>query len=195
MTLKVEQVKLEKLKPYRKNPRKGNVELIAKSLDEYGQYKPITVRRETGEILAGNHTYMAAKSLGWAEISVAYIDVDDETAARIVLIDNRSNDLATYDNQILLELLESLPDLGATGYDDLALESLNKTFGAVPDLDDLLKEIGEPTEEDTMTRVSFMVPPEVAARWEMAVKMAGSGSFLENTCTAIQAAYEAIVNE
>jgi len=111
-------VALNELQPYPNNPRKGNVKLIAESLNEYGQYKPITVNKATGQILVGNHTYAAAKELGWKEIAVTYIEVDEETAAKIVLIDNRATDLSEYDNNALLELLERLNNLEHTGYGD-----------------------------------------------------------------------------
>ena len=70
--MNIEQVPVINLKPYPNNPRKGNVDLIAESLEAYGQYKPITVNKRTGEILAGNHTYEAAKKLGWVEISIKF---------------------------------------------------------------------------------------------------------------------------
>jgi ParB-like chromosome segregation protein Spo0J len=111
-------VALNELQPYPNNPRKGNVKLIAESLSEYGPYKPITVNKTTGQILVGNHTYAAAKELGWKEIAVTYIEVDEETAAKIVLIDNRATDLSEYDNNALLELLERLNNLEHTGYGD-----------------------------------------------------------------------------
>lgn len=105
--------------PFGKNPRRGDVEKIAKSLTENGQYKAIICRRGTMEVLAGNHTLKAAKRLGWAEIAVDVIDVDDDDhAAQIVLVDNASNDWATYDKNTLSELLQSLPDpTYGTGYD------------------------------------------------------------------------------
>ena len=124
----VQQTPLGSLKPYSKNPRKGNVELIADSLKTFGQYKPITVNKRTNEILAGNHTYQAAKALGWKDISVAYIDVDEDTAARIVAIDNRASDLGTYDDEKLLELLSELEDLAHTGYDENYLDDLLATL-------------------------------------------------------------------
>jgi hypothetical protein len=111
-------VAVNTLKPYPKNPRKGDVKLIAESLTEYGQYKPIVVNSVNNEILVGNHTYAAAKSLGWKEIDVTYIEADPETAAKIVLIDNRTSDLSGYDNNALLELLERLDNLEHTGYGD-----------------------------------------------------------------------------
>ena len=52
----------------------------------------------------------AAKALGWPEIAVTWVDVDEEQAARIVLVDNRTNDLAGYDEAALADLLvDELP--------------------------------------------------------------------------------------
>ena len=117
-------VPLGTLKPYDKNPRKGNVIAIAESLKENKQYRPIVVQKNSNKILSGNHTYKAAQHLGWERIAVGMVDVDDSEAAKIVLADNRTNDLATYDSSILAEVLESLdtPTVG-TGYsqDDLDL--------------------------------------------------------------------------
>lgn len=109
------------LQHYGKNPRKGDVAAIAHSLEVNGQYKPIVVRTGTMEVLAGNHTLKAARELGWDQIAATFVDVDDDRAARIVLVDNRTNDLATYDDAELQALLASLPDVDGTGFsqDDL----------------------------------------------------------------------------
>lgn len=116
--MKSESVSVNTIKTYPNNPRRGNISLIKESLKEYGQYKPITVNLATNQILVGNHTYQAAVELGWQEIEVTYVNVDEKTAAKIVLIDNRATDLGKYDNNALLELLESLNDLEHTGYSD-----------------------------------------------------------------------------
>ena len=112
------------LKPWPKNPRRGNLDMIAESLKMHGQFKPLVVRKATLEVLAGNHTLAAARTLGWPEIAVTLVDVDEDTAARIVLIDNRSNDVAGYNEAELVELLKSIPDLDGTGYDPLDVEAL-----------------------------------------------------------------------
>jgi ParB-like chromosome segregation protein Spo0J len=121
-------VRLDDLRPYPGNPRIGNVELIAESLRSNGQYRPIVVRTETSEILAGNHTWQAAKRLGWESIEATFVDVDDATARRIVLVDNRSNDIASYDAAILTDLLATVAEEGesllGTGYCDDDLERL-----------------------------------------------------------------------
>lgn len=109
---------------YGKNPRRGNVEAIVNSLQRNGQYKPIVVRAGTNEVLAGNHTLKAARELGWDEIAATFVDVDDDQAARIVLVDNRTNDIAGYDTAELADLLGSLPDLDGTGFSAADLEEL-----------------------------------------------------------------------
>lgn len=107
------------------NPRRGDVPGIAESLNVNGQYAPIVVDLRNGNILAGNHTWKAAKSLGWDEIAVVHVEVDDQQAKRILLADNRTSDLATYDRGNLLGLIEQLsPDLEGSGWDKRSLERL-----------------------------------------------------------------------
>ena len=61
--MKAVKVSIDELKPYPSNPRRGNIKLIAESLSEYGQYKPIIVNKLNNEILVGNHTHAAARNL------------------------------------------------------------------------------------------------------------------------------------
>jgi DNA modification methylase len=123
-TLEQLRVPVSSLKPYGRNPRKGDVKAIAESLQRHGQYRPIVVNARTQEVLAGNHTLRAARELGWEEIAATFVDVDDDTAARIVLVDNRSNDVAGYDDALLAQLLGDLPDLDGTGYQPEDLDAL-----------------------------------------------------------------------
>ena len=127
--LKVETFRLEDLHTYHANPRRGDVDAIAESLRKRGQYRPIVVNIGTHashdfEILAGNHTYMAAKKLGWETIQATTVDVDDEQAAQIVLADNRLADLGGYDDQALADLLSSIDDLEGTGWEQDDVDGL-----------------------------------------------------------------------
>lgn len=120
---------LADLAPYYRNPRSGDLDAIAESLSTHGQYKPIVVNRGThtgrpNEILAGNHTAKAARRLDWDEIAVTWLDVDEATAAKIVIVDNRTSDLAGYDTALLADILTDLPDLEGTGYDQEQLDDL-----------------------------------------------------------------------
>jgi DNA modification methylase len=136
-------VPIESLRSYGRNPRRGDLGAIRRSLEANGQYRPLVVNKRTGEVLAGNHTWQAALDLGWTEIAVTYVDVDDEQAARIVLVDNRTNDLAGYDDGELAALLESLDDLDGTGF-------------AQDDLDTLLALLDEATPK---TEPEMVEPP------------------------------------
>lgn len=126
-------VDVDQLVPYRTNPRRGDVGRIAESLEANGQYRPIVVRRSTNEVLAGNHTLLAVRELGWPKVAATFVDVDDDQAARIVLVDNRTNDLAGYDDDLLLELLQSIPDLGGTGFTSEELDELLNAAGRAPE--------------------------------------------------------------
>jgi hypothetical protein len=126
--MEIKEVALITLKPYPNNPRKGDINLIAKSLETYGQYKPITINKRTNEILAGNHTAQAARKLGWTTIKAVYIDADENTAAKIVLMDNKTSDAGGYDDSALLGLLDGLSDLVATGYTDKDLKELQTLY-------------------------------------------------------------------
>ncbi len=128
-------VPITSLRPHPRNPRRGNLEAVKESLLHHGQYRPIVANQRTGEVLAGNHVLRAAGELGWEEIAATFVDLSDEEATRLVLVDNRTSDLAGYDDDLLVELLEGLPDLSGTGFDQGAL-------------DDLLEEVAPPPLEE-----------------------------------------------
>lgn len=129
---------LASLKPHPKNVRVGDVQLIKESLQHHGQYRPIVVQESTNHILAGNHTFKAAKELGWDTIEATFIDVDNDQALRILLMDNRANDKATYDTDELVGLLDQLLDT------DLELTGTGFSMG---DLDDLLADLNTPDKD------------------------------------------------
>ena len=67
----------------------------------------------------------------WQQVEVWMVDVDAERAARIVLADNRTADLGSYDNEELLGLLETVDhDLDGTGYDETYLNTLQETVSS-----------------------------------------------------------------
>lgn len=134
------------LRPYEGNPRVGSVDEIKASLEANGQYRPVVANHGThtgrpGEILAGNHTFKAAADLGWTHIAATFVDVTDQEARRIVLVDNRTNDLAGYDDMALVEVIrdviaESGPvGLEGTGYHPDDLDALAQIAYAGADAD------------------------------------------------------------
>ena len=122
----VDSVAISSLEAYPTNPRRGDIDAIAQSLKAHGQYRPVVVQYGTNYILAGNHTYKAAKKLGWKKIKITYIEVDETTARKIVLADNRLTDLAGYNEPLLKSLLQALPELEGTGFSASEVETLDR---------------------------------------------------------------------
>lgn len=122
--MKIELVKIDDLDLDPKNARKHdakNLKAIADSLEQFGQRKPIVVWGRT--VVAGNGTMAAARTLGWTEISIARVP-DDWSADQVkayALADNRSAELATWDEQVLasqlLELTEAEFDIELLGFE------------------------------------------------------------------------------
>lgn len=138
--LSIQMVQTSELNGYEGNARRGDVDAIAESLEVNGQYRPIIVNRGTltgkpNEVLAGNHTLKAARQLEWPSVAVTFVDVDENAARRIVLADNKTNDLASYDNAELLSLLKGMDnDLAGTGFVETdvldLMETLDTGYGA-----------------------------------------------------------------
>jgi hypothetical protein len=104
------------------NSNEGDVGAITLSLDRLGLYRAIVISEETGNICAGNHTYLAAKSLGWTEILAHLIpNLSYEEEIAILLADNQIASLATHDQYQLLDNMKFLAGtpqgLHGTGFD------------------------------------------------------------------------------
>lgn len=123
----MERIAIRQLKHHPDNPRIGNVEAIVESLEAHGQYRPIVANRQTSHIVAGNHTVKAARKLGWKHVNVTWVDVDVSTELAMLVADNRLADLATYDEPLLIDLLQSMPDLSGTGWTQDAVDELLRT--------------------------------------------------------------------
>jgi site-specific DNA-methyltransferase (adenine-specific) len=115
---------IDKLSFLEGNPRKGDIEAVAKSYKQFGQRKPIVATKDY-VVIAGNHQLAAARQLGWDKIAVVITDDDELTAKAFALADNRTAELGSYDDDLLADLLSevsSVPELmDSTGFseDDL----------------------------------------------------------------------------
>ena len=102
--LEIETWKIEKLRFDPNNARKHdarNIDAIAKSLNRFGQRKPIVVVGD-GTIVAGNGTVEAAKQLGWTEIVAARIPWQwtPEEIKAYALADIRTAELAEWRSRV-----------------------------------------------------------------------------------------------
>lgn len=100
-------VPIDSLTPDPMNARlhpERNLESIKQSLTQYGQVKPIVVRKATRVVVAGNGTLECAKALGWTEIAAHFVDMNEAEAAGYGIADNKTAELAQWDFRILKAL-------------------------------------------------------------------------------------------
>ena len=110
--MNIKKVAIDSLSPDPANARKHgerNLEAIRDSLRAFGQQKPIVVDNR-GVVVAGNGTLEAAKRLGWEEIDAVETDLDPARATAFGIADNRTAELAEWDDEVLKSLVDSLDD-------------------------------------------------------------------------------------
>lgn len=117
------------------NARRGNVGAVKNSYAEFGQVKPLVVRKNKGKgnrstVICGNHQLKAARELQWTHIAVVTVAMTDERATALALADNRTADLGDYDNELLLAMYDAVGENEAlrlaTGYDDQYIKDLRQ---------------------------------------------------------------------
>lgn len=103
-----------------------NMQSIKASLTQYGQVKPIVVRKSTNVVVAGNGTLAAAKSLGWNDIATVFVDFTDAEAAGYGVADNRTAELAKWDYEVLkrLDAMMKESEHAVIGWSDKELETI-----------------------------------------------------------------------
>ena len=135
-----ERLKLADVIPAQVNPRRGHVASIQESLREHGQFAPLLLQKSSRQIIKGNHTYKAMMLEGFLEADFTVIDVDDDEAERILLVDNRTSDKGTYDQTELAALLDRIATSSkgfvGTGWDPDEYDDLLAALDAMPVMDD-----------------------------------------------------------
>lgn len=191
--LDIQTVPVDRLTPHPDNPRRGDVDAIRASIRANGFYGTLVAQASTGHILVGNHRYAAAVAEGFAALPVHYVDVDDTTALRILAADNRSADLAGYDERalaVLLEELSSTDDLIGSLYSADDVAELLATSGLAGEresafLDDLSEGGADP---GRTTAGGEITPPTPIPRQLIIAATPEERTEIVDTLRAIQAA-------
>lgn len=108
--MRLQTIKLADLRPYKNNPRKndGAVDAVAESIRQCGYVAPIIVD-ENMEILAGHTRYKALKKLKYQEADVLVkSSLTEEQKRKYRLLDNKTNELAEWDFDLLAEEMQGL---------------------------------------------------------------------------------------
>lgn len=125
-----------------------NLGSIKASLKRFGQQKPIVVDAG-GVVVAGNGTLAAAQSLGWDSIDVVRTKLKGAEATAYAIADNRTAELAEWDESALAETLAALQndetiDEIVTGFDS---KEIDKIIASTTGLDVMEDEVPEPPPE------------------------------------------------
>jgi hypothetical protein len=124
--MKIETVAISVLQKDPENARKHskkNIDAIAGSLKKFGQRRPLVVWQQF--VIAGNGTLDAAQQIGWTEIEITRVPEDwtHEEARAYAIADNRTSELAEWDDYLLSNQLIELDsvgfDIGEIGFDSL----------------------------------------------------------------------------
>jgi DNA modification methylase len=145
--MQIQNLPIEKLRPYTNNARthsKRQIRQIADSIQRFGFCNPVLID-EHAQIMAGHGRVTAAKLLGMEQVPTMQLaHLSDVEKRAYVLADNRLAEQAGWDREILAIELQALVDLDfeveltgfATAEIDLILEESNEAAEALPSRED-----------------------------------------------------------
>jgi len=138
----------------RRHPER-NTQAIVGSLDRFGQRFPIVVQKQGMVVRAGNGRIEAMKSMGWDHVAAVIVDESSVDATAFAIADNRTAELAEWDDETLASLLQSMdePDRESAGFNEAELGEL---------LERLTPTISEPDNLGTVGDVEYRVVVSVS---------------------------------
>lgn len=154
----------------RHSPR--NVDAVRTSLQRFGWLVPLVAQRVGGALILrkGHATLEAARGLNATDAPVVVMPSRRKGEGEaFALVDNRAAELATWDDDVLREVLEDLDaeDLGVTGWEP---EELDAILGRAPVLDlDALPPDPEPEADEAPPadkRVTVVLGPMAPEDWD-----------------------------
>jgi len=157
--MRTKKISVDKLLSDPANVRKHderNIDAIKASLQKFGQQKPIVVDKN-GIVVAGNGTLEACKQLGWKDISVVETELVGADATAFAIADNRTSELAIWDDDALAQTLASLQD-------DDSIDELVSGFTA-KEIDDLIGKTADDIEEDEVPELPEEAITQVGDLW------------------------------
>lgn len=142
--MKLETMGLYDLLPDPNNARthdEKNLQAIKDSLQNFGQRKPIVITQDN-VVVAGNGTLEAAKALEWETIQCVRVPADwnENQIKAFAIADNRTAELANWDQSVLEKQLEELEKSGfevaELGFEvpELPIQDIEVEEDSVPDV-------------------------------------------------------------
>lgn len=124
------------------NPRKndGAVDSVAKSIEKYGFRNPLIID-ENNIVWCGNTRLKASRKLKLDEVPCIVVkDLNEQQMTELALLDNKTNEIAEWDLDMLKDILEEvdLSDFGDIDWDilnNLEFEQNNEEDDEVKDIE------------------------------------------------------------
>lgn len=116
--MKVQDVSIDKIKPYENNPRdnEAGVDAVANSIKEFKWQQPIVVD-ENNVIIVGHTRYLAAKKLGLKKVPVKVATgLTSEQVKAYRLADNKTGELTSWDDELLSGELNDILDIDMSDF-------------------------------------------------------------------------------
>ena len=120
--MKIEEVDINTIKPYKNNPREIPIEAVEKvkqSIKEFGNNQPIVVDKDN-VIVVGHTRWRALKNLGKTKAFIVKKDFNKSEAIAYRIMDNRSGENSKWDKSLLKQEIDTLKDtdfnLDMTGF-------------------------------------------------------------------------------
>lgn len=136
MAEQIIEMSIADIKPYENNPRKNDkaVDAVAASIKKFGWKNPIIVDADN-VIIAGHTRYNAAKKLKLETVPcIRATDLTEEQAKAYRLADNKTGELATWDDGLLKVELSGILniDLSEFGFDEKMIsDAFDDSLGIV----------------------------------------------------------------
>lgn len=154
-TLRSLAVEIDSLTPDPANERihdRKNIEVIKESLRRFGQHQVVTVWKEKGIIIIGNGRWLAMRELGYTHIAANFKSFNDAEATACRIADNRTSDLASWDEAALTATVEALKSndypLDDVGFSEEEVKAiLGTTFADYTPEPEEKKDTGDKTED------------------------------------------------
>lgn len=157
--MEIRRMRIDDLVPAPYNPRVDlrpgdpDYEKLKRSIQEFGLVEPVVWNKRTGHVVGGHQRLKILRELGYEEVEVSVVDLDEEREKLLNVALNKIE--GDWDNFKLKELLQELEfggaDIELTGFDEDEIDKLFQQFVVDEEIrddafdpDEVLKEIEQP---------------------------------------------------
>ena len=130
--MEIREMKIDELKPAEYNPRKDlkpgdpEYEKLRRSIQEFGYVDLVIWNERTGNVVGGHQRLKVMQELGYEDVHVSVVDLDDEREKALNIALNKIE--GDWDKDLLKDLLQELDtgelDMELTGFSEDELEKM-----------------------------------------------------------------------